>query len=151
MATLAAEAAYCGKPTIVGGYGFEELKKWIDREFWPPTILCTPQKFKFTLKAFIENPKLGKDIGIKAQNFVQTKWSAKEVANRYLKVLCEDQPSDSCYFDPMKLSYLHGAGLNEKELKRRVKLLLDNGSIKAFGLNHNPNLEKKYYQLGVAS
>ena len=30
MATLAAEAAYCGKPTIVGGYGFEELKK-VDR------------------------------------------------------------------------------------------------------------------------
>ena len=151
MATLAAEAAYCGKPTIVGGYGFEELKKWIDPKLWPPTILCTPQKFRSTLKAFIENPKLGKDIGIKAQNFVQTKWSAKEVANRYLKVLCEDQLADSCYFDPMELSYVYGAGLNEKELKRRLKLLLNKGSLKPLGLNHNPNLEKKYYQFGMAS
>ena len=151
MAGLAAEAAYLGKPTIVGGYGFEDFKKWVDPEFWPPSILCTPQKFKSTLKEIIENPKLGKEIGIEAQNFVQTKWSAKEVAKRYLKVLCEDQLSDSCYFDPLKLSYLHGIGLEEKVLKRRIKLLIENDGIKSLGLKHNPRLEKKYYQLGMGS
>lgn len=146
MATFAAEAACFGKPALVGGYGFNDLKKWVSPKYWPPSVLCNPSDLKSSLKKLILNPSICREVGAKAKIFIEKNWSLKNVAKNYLNILEEEIP-DEWHFNPFEVFYLHGCGIQEKELKRRLRLIIDKKGVSFLKLQHNPSLEKAYLSL----
>ena len=53
LAGFATEAAYFGKPAIVGGYGLEYLKSLTPEESWPPSKICHPDEIENAIESFL--------------------------------------------------------------------------------------------------
>ena len=55
MAGFATEAAWFGKPAVVGGYGFDYLKTYVPEGMWPPSKTCHPDKIENAIESLIVN------------------------------------------------------------------------------------------------
>jgi hypothetical protein len=144
LAGLASEAAFYGKPSIVGGYGFECLKKLIDEDSFPPSKTCHPEDIENSIERLILNKNERLYLGEKAQKFVTSKWNRKIVASRYLKIIKGEIP-DKWWVNPYEIFYLEGYGLPKKNTIKNVKRLIENKGLKSLQLSHNKKLEKTFF------
>jgi len=140
MAAFATEAASFGRPTIIGGYGWEKVEQLFPEHQVPPSKRCHPDEIESAIEKLILDKQHRIELGLEAKEFVQKYWNPKQVAKRYCQLINGTIPKD-WLFDPQDITYLHGAGLSEQNCKRNIKVLLENRGKKAFQLNDKPKLE----------
>lgn len=143
MATLAAEAAGLGRPAVVGGYGWDELRRWVSAEDWPPTAVCPPDDLRGTIEQLVTDPDYREQLGAKARRFVEDQWSEVAVGARLLRVLNRDVPPD-WWVDPMAITYTNGGGISAADARRLVRTVVAKGGIEALCLEHNPRLAEAF-------
>ncbi|MBF9038830.1 hypothetical protein LSUCC0246_09940 [Rhodobacterales bacterium LSUCC0246] len=123
MSGVATEAAYYGKPSVVGGYGFGTLADVVAPQVWPPSMTCQPEEMYDTIRYMIENKPEREAIGLRAQSFVKSHRSPVNVAKNYLRILKNETP-DHWRFNPDEFIYWEGAGQSRAEIKKIIKALL---------------------------
>jgi len=143
MATLTAEAAAVGCPTVVGGYGWAELRRFVTDEEWPPSATCAPDRLKETIAALVADAEQRERLGRRAHDFVATQWESSVVGARLLRVLTGDIP-DSWWVDPLAVTYTNGSGLSDADARRLVAEVIDAGGVEALCLQHNHGLEEAF-------
>lgn len=119
MAVFSTEAAYYGKPSIVGGYYSLFLKNDIHENVIPPTEYVKPDDLKSAIIKFITDKYYRELKGRESQLYVSNYCSPKKVAERYLKIINNEIP-DYWLYDPSKINYFYGYGYLEKEVKNRI-------------------------------
>jgi len=145
MAALAVEAAFWGKPSLVGGYGLNELKQLLPSAWCPPTFTCHPSALEATLERLLMQPELLRQVGAQARDFVANRWRSTLVAQRYLGLIKRNFPGD-WWFDPSQLRYLHGCGLPESQVSQSVAEILHADGLQGLQLSSRPDLEQAYLE-----
>jgi glycosyltransferase involved in cell wall biosynthesis len=143
---LGTEAAFFGKPTINGGYYFEEIKKDLPASAIPPSVFCSPEDIEAEIEKLITDTDLRKKIGRASKEFVDNNWEAGKVAGKYLQLFNEDFPED-WYFDPFEIRYILGYGQSKSQLTRVIKALLAKYGDEGLFLEDKPFLVMKYHDL----
>ena len=146
MAALATEAAFFGKPSVVGGYFAAEIGGCLTTKQIAPSLFVEPSKLKSAIQFFIEYPEMRRDLGRKAQIFVRDQWSARAVAGRYLQLL-NGKPDEAWWSDPYSIRYVAGCGLPLERAKRMVGTLLDTYGQESFQLSDKPELQAAFVAL----
>ena len=145
MATLASEAARLGKPTVVGGYGWDELRRWVPVDMWPPSETCLPEEVPEAILRLATEASYRLALGRKALDFVRTRWSLSEVGERWLMVLDGAIPNE-WWVDPLSVIYERGAAISEVDARTRVQALIESNGVASLGLAHNPELEAAFVE-----
>jgi hypothetical protein len=143
MPGFATEAAWYGKPVLICGYAQPMWQKSLPPDAAPPTVFCLPDQFETELERLVRDPLSRVAVGRRARQFAAGRWSPREVASRYLRVIRGDIPDD-WWLDPADNEYLHGAGLPESEAKRIVNSLIARHGLPALQLQDKPALERAF-------
>jgi hypothetical protein len=141
MSTIAAEAGYFGKPTIVAGYAWEEIERWCRPEDLPPVHYCAPEKLLDSMRRMVNDEAYRWSLGKRAAEFVRERFSGAGAASRYLRLIRGDIPPE-WFFRPADLRYVHGCGLAEESARAAIQRVLAYGGTKALGLSTKPELER---------
>ncbi|MBA3986706.1 MAG: hypothetical protein H0X63_09075, partial [Flavobacteriales bacterium] len=146
MATFATEAAFLGKPAIVGGYGWDELKKFVKAEKFPASYICKPETLETAIEELIVNEQFRNDLGKSAYKFVHDNWEAKKVGKKFSLLIEGEMPND-WILDPYEIIYTQGIGLSESELKKMIESVIKIGGEKALSLDNKPRLKEAFLKL----
>lgn len=140
MATLAAEAAFFGKPAIVGGYFFEHLSYYYKDFAIPPTVHCHPSRIKDEIIYLICDKNNRKKVGMAARKYVLNIWTPRVVALKYMSIINNTLPQ-KWFFNPYEIEYINGYGMSEVFLKNILKDMVDKKGIKSLQLSDKPKLK----------
>lgn len=145
LAIFAMEAAFFGKPAVVGGYGFNQLRVLMPDSMWPPSKTCLPCDIEQAIEDMIVNVEERQRLGVAAQKFVRERWNPVDVARRYLRLIENDIPTE-WWFDPRDVLYLEGAGQSAACSRDKIRKLIDKYGVSALQLSHRPELEKAFLE-----
>jgi hypothetical protein len=146
MAGFSTEAAWHGKPSVVGGYGLESLRQFVNEGMWPPSRICHPDEIQQAIEELIVDTDLRKCLGLAAQNFVQQKWNAVEVAMRFMCLIKADIP-DEWWLDPNDVVYLEGACQPIERTIHVIQEMVGSYGVSSLQLSHRPDLEDAFLKL----
>ena len=151
LAGLATEAAFLGKPAVVGSYAGDEMRRVMPPEMIPPVEHCHPDKVEEAIDRLITDEARRLDLGRRAQEFVRTEYAPERVAERYLQLLSGKAP-DSWFADPYDIRYVHGACLPEERRREEVRRVIEMGGVEALQLSDKPELERMFVEFaGLAN
>lgn len=142
------EAAYLGKPTIIGGYYVDYYKDDYSDDL--PVCLCRPEDIKQAILEMVKNEKNRKQLGKRAEKYIKEYNSPTEVAKRYLRLIGNDAP-DKWYFDPKSITYVYGYGMRKNEIKKVIGDIIEKAGISALQIADKPELEKIFSQISGSS
>ena len=142
LAGFGTEAASLGVAVLAGSYGIAELTECVQEAFLPPALVVHPREIEDTFRRLVEDRDFREQIASDCTTFISSEWSVKKVSERFLLVVNGTFPQD-WYFDPLKVSYVHGACLEESEL-----ISIWSSGTARFGqeflnIPHRPDLYKK--------
>lgn len=143
MAGFATEAAYFGKPAVVGGYFASVVGKCFAEHDIPPSLFVLPDQMEAAIEKLILDQGFRLELGKKARDFVENRWALKAIATRFLRLLQDDVPEE-WWCDPNKLCYLEGSGLHRDRVRRLVASVIEYGGISALQLGDKPHLERAF-------
>jgi len=109
MARFAAEAAFFGKPSIVGSYASAVDMGSLDGADIPPVHHCHPDEVERAIEQLVSDVAYRTELGRQAHVFVLSRWSPQAVAERFMSLVRGEIP-DSWLADPQAIRYLHGWG-----------------------------------------
>lgn len=127
LAAFALEAAYFGKPAVVGGYFADQIKKYVLADDVPPSLFVHPDEFEAAVERLILDPMLRVELGERSQRFVSERWNISTVAKRYMALLNDEVPAH-WWSDPREILYVEGSGLPRQRVQRLVASLLVDGT-----------------------
>lgn len=146
MTGFATEAAFFGKPAVVGGYGWREVEKLFSpNQMIPPSLRCHPDNIESSIEQLITDKARRLALGKKAREFVKDNWSFQKVAERFLQLIQGNIPPE-WLCDPQNISYLHGGGLSEQRAKQIVARIIETQGKKALQLADKPELEHLFVE-----
>jgi hypothetical protein len=148
LAGLGTEAAWFGKPAVVGGYGLAGLRDHLPPEMFPPSHICHPDEVEQAIERLIVDARYRTCLGAAAQRFVRERWTAEAVAARFAQLM-GDVPQ-AWLLDPRDIVYVHGAGMPEQELHRQVRSIIDNYGVDALRLDARPDVRQALLALVAA-
>jgi len=148
MAVFATEAAFAGKPAVVGSYYAEDIKKDLAPEFIPPSAFCHPDRLEETIENMVKDAELRTGIGDKAKRFVATHWTAEKVAEHYLMLIEGNFPKE-WLFNPGHIEYIHGCGLHEQKAKAIIRKFLECGGPGSLCLSDKPDLRQRLIKFAL--
>jgi hypothetical protein len=143
MAGFATEAAWFGKPAVVGGYGLVKLKRFLPDDMWPPSKISHPDFIEEAIEDLLISKDNREKLGNAAQAFVRDKWNAVEVAKKYLCLIKGEIPLD-WIVNPMDIEYLEGVGQSVSRTKLTIRQLTSAYGVDALQLSHRPELESLF-------
>lgn len=143
LASFALEAAWFGKPSVVGGYGLEELRAHFPEGMWPPSKICHPDGLESAIEDLIVNRHWRLQLGQEAMRFAREKWCAQEVSKRFLRLIEGDIPTD-WWVDPHQVVYLEGVGQSIDQSQQNIRLLIEKFGIGSLQLSQKPALENAF-------
>lgn len=143
MAGFATEAAYFGKPAVVGGYCWPELRQILADDHFPPSAICHPDNLEATLERLITDQNYRCALGQQAQTFVNQHWQPVAVAKRYLHLI-EDTIPDEWLYDPKEIRYCHGWGIAEENLAQVLRQIIKAYGLAALQISDKPELERRF-------
>jgi hypothetical protein len=143
LAGFATEAAWYGKPAVVGGYGLLYLKSITPAHMWPPSKICHPSEIINAIEDLIVNVDERKRIGVEANQFVRKNWNGLSFASRYKKLIDGEIPSE-WIFHSSDITYLEGYGQSIDQTKKNIVEIIEKYGVESLHLSHRPNLEKAY-------
>jgi len=138
-AMFSMEAAALGKPSFVGGFGWEILDKFVPPEARFPTLYKRPDELEGTLIRLIEDVEFRLECGRKAREFAEGWAKPTAVASRLLMVARGEAPS-SWFFEPNDIRYTCGLGAKPDRMARVIRKLFESGGTKALLLDDKPEL-----------
>jgi hypothetical protein len=139
---LATEAAFLGKPAVIGSYAAEELRQAAPGAERPPVFLCAPEEMEQAIEKMLTDRELRCRLGARAKEFVVKHYGPKRVAENFLRVINDDVP-DEWLFDPNSLGYCHGYGYAEEEVKARIRQVVQEGGEGSLALDDKRALKEK--------
>jgi hypothetical protein len=122
MAALVTEAAYFGKPSVVGSYA-AGARLEVPGAAAPPSLFCHPDALDEAIWTLVSDRAARLDLGRSARDFVRSEWAPASVAARMLRVIADEAPS-SWTVRPEQLSYVLGYGIPEHALRARLGRLI---------------------------
>ena len=143
MAGFATEAAFCGKPAVVGGYFADFICDYVPEYAIPPSAYTTPDKVEQTIERLITDRDYRLALGSRARHYAEHYLRPEMVAERILRLINDEVPAD-WYRDPANFMYCHGCGLSEYDIKRRVRLVIERAGVSALQLSDKPEIEKNF-------
>jgi len=146
MSAFPTEAAYQGKPAVVGGYLAEHIERFLPAEDIPPTLFVHPEQLQDAIRRLVLDAEYRQELGKRAQQFVSSRWSSQEVARRYMLLFREQIPAE-WWFDPRQIEYFHGFGLPSQSLAQLVDQLVQGGGRESLCLSDKPELEGRLLAL----
>jgi hypothetical protein len=141
MAGLAADAAWFGCPTVVGGYGWTELREFTSADGMPPSECCLPEELERAVEGLILDAGRRRALGIEAQAFVTTRWAADVVASKFIRILDGNAPAE-WFCDPYAIRYALGWGQPRERTRQLVRDVLERAGRKGLGVADKPELEE---------
>jgi len=145
MAGFATESAWFGKPAVVGGYGLDRLKGFVPDSMWPPSKTCSPDQFEQAIEELIVDVEQRQRLGREAQAFVRDRWSAVEVARRYLWLIEGDIPEE-WWLDPNDVIYVEGCGQSVAQSQQTIRDLVAAHGVESLQLSQRPELEAAFLE-----
>jgi hypothetical protein len=144
MAGLDTEAAWFGKPSIIGGYSFAMIEDSLSGVDVPPTYRIKPSRveLKKAVIYLLSNPDECKKIGAEAQLFVKHNWSSKTVAQKYVD-LVSGKIDKKLFRDPYEDFDFHGCGVLAEDRQNMVGELVGKFGEKSLCLENKPKLKEK--------
>lgn len=140
LAAFATEAAFFGKPAVVGGYFARLVTKHLESDDIPPSLFVAPADIEMAIEQLALNPVYRKELGEQARQFVSSRWDLTHIAERYLKLLNDEIPSE-WWCNPASVQYLLGCGLPEERTRRMVSLLIKHYGASSLQVQDKPALE----------
>jgi hypothetical protein len=148
MAGLATEAAFFGKPAVVGGY-VEDEDLAIDGVYpptsFPPVHHCRPDRIEEAIRRLVVDVPYRLELGRRARAFVTSHWSPVAVAKRYVSLIDNEIP-ERWMFDPHGIRYLSGTGITEAASRAGVRRLVEMFGPEALCLSDKPELERAFLE-----
>jgi hypothetical protein len=148
MAGLAADAALYGKPAVVSGYPWAELRRFIPAAAYPPSELCDPDGLEGAILHLLTDDRHRVELGARARAFVEQRWNAAAVAGRFLELLSARAPAE-WVCDPADLRYLLGWGQPTERSLEIVRAVVAYGGAPALGLGDKPCAEAELLALAA--
>jgi glycosyltransferase involved in cell wall biosynthesis len=140
MARFATEAAYYGKPAVVGSYAAATYRDG-EGEGLPPSLLCHPDELDDAITTLATDATMRRDLGLRAQRFVTSQWTPMAVAERLLTLLNGAAPPD-WIVDPREIRYVHGWGAPEATVRAAIRRMLDELGVDSLQLAQNSQVRK---------
>jgi len=147
MAGFATEAAAIGKPAVVGSYYADRLSDELPAGLIPPTLCCHPDDIERAAERLVRDSTYRLELGRAAQEFVTSRWSARAVAERFMRMIDDTAPAEWTY-DPARQAYLEGVGLPEWRVRQNVQAIVDTCGISALQLDDTPALRDLFLAFG---
>jgi hypothetical protein len=141
MDGLVADAALCGKPAVIGGYGWEESRRLLPDGALPPSETCHPDELEQAIVRLLADADHRQELGERARRFVAERWQAATVAQRLLRLLEGPAPPEWVH-DPAELRYVLGWGQPADRSERLVRAIVDGRGVAALGLGDKPQVEE---------
>jgi hypothetical protein len=139
MPGFATEAAWFGKPVIIGGYAVDLWAERLAPDQIPPTHYCHPEAVESAIRQLVTDPTYRQALGQRAYDFVRQRWAPHQIAQRYLDCLAGQVP-ESWWFDPNTITYWQGCCLPEAGARRLIGQVLAQGGPEALQLEDKPAL-----------
>jgi len=143
LAGFATEAAWYGKPAIVGGYGLAYLRSITPAHLWPPSKICHPNEIIQAIEDLIINCDERIRLGKKAQQFVIEEWNPVVFTKRYIQMIEGNIPAE-WLFESSSVVYLQGCGQSNEQTQKNIRNIVIQHGIKSLQLSHRPDLEKAF-------
>jgi glycosyltransferase involved in cell wall biosynthesis len=150
LAGFGTEAAVFGKPTVVGGYYSDFLKKDIPQEIIPPSLFCHPDKMEDAIDKLVCDTDYRIELGKKAYRFVTEHWNARSVAEKYLMLINNEYPKQWLY-DPNSITYFHGWGFQEQKAKELIRAIVKKGGVQALQLSDKQEVLSRILQFASST
>lgn len=148
MGGFAAEAAARARPAVVGGYGWQELKRVTRPEVVPPAQLCHPDDLVEAIALLASDHAARLELGERAHRYVTERWAPAAVAERMLAVFDGSAPA-SWTFDPHDPVHPYGAGIELATLRTAVRGVLDAAGRSGLAVEDKPELEQRLVELAT--
>ena len=149
MAGFATEAAFFGKPAVVGGYAHKEMPQILPPDKIPPSHYCHPDEIEKALEKLIVNENYRIELGKRAKQFVEANWTPEKVAERYLRLI-EGRIPEEWMYHPKDIHYLHGSAISEHRVKQVVRTVIEKGGKEALQLSDKPELERRFIEFAYS-
>ncbi len=139
--TFPAEAAFCGKPVLIGSY-FASLKysAYTNSIHIPPYCFVTPDKFFIELTKLVSDSSYRIKKGIELLNYMKKYKTLNCIANEYLK-LADSKLTKEFYYFPDRVCYPYGYGASQERIREFVKEYINVYGREGLALKNNPILE----------
>lgn len=148
MAGFAAEAAWAGRPAVVAGYGWDELRRLIPADEMPPVEACEPDAMAASIRRLVVDPDLRRDLGSRARAYVTADRPGEVVARRYLTLIRGAAPR-SWFVDPREVRYAAGCGAPRERVAAAVDAIVAAGSPRDLCVSDKPDLERAVLALAI--
>jgi len=147
MPGLVFEGAYFGKPSVIGGYFYNQIHNFLEKEDIPPSLYVHPKKLEDAIEKMVVDEDYRKELGEKANRFITEKWNTTQVAKRFLRLMSGDIPT-KWWCNPNTSEYVHG-GFPDWRTKEIIRNMIDKFGIESLELGHNPKLEKSFHEFSL--
>lgn len=139
--TFPAEAAFCGKPVLIGSYfASSKYSAYTNSIHIPPYCFVTPDEFFNELKKLVSNSSYRIKKGLELLNYMKKYKTLNCIANDYLK-LADSKLKKEFYYFPNKVCYPYGYGASLERIREFVKEYVKLFGRKGLALKNNPILE----------
>lgn len=143
MSGFSTEAAHFAKPAVIGGYFAGQINNYVNEEDIPPSLYVHPDQLELAIEKLITDAEFRRNLGRRAFEFVRSRWDSKHVAARYLRLIQGDVPEEWLQ-DPYSISYIHGCGIAEQQLRTTVLDMIAKFGVSSLQLADKPKLEKAF-------
>ncbi len=139
LAGFATEAAWHGKPAIVGGYEFHKLTAYLPNDLRSASyqIVFTPETLEDGIENLLNDSKLRSEIGQKASDFVRSHWNPEAIAKKLLD-LSQGNGLEKEQFDPVNLDMINGWGIDSQKRRLVIKAYVQAFGVDALCLHDKP-------------
>lgn len=146
LAGFATEAAFFGKPAVIGSYYADRIHRDLPKKYIPVSEFCHPDDIENIVEKLIMDKKYRKRAGKEAKKFVEENWEAEVVAGKYLALIEGNIPED-WYFNPLDTEYFLGIGQSEKRTGLVVRTIIKEYGVRKLRLYRSPLLQKRAIDL----
>lgn len=141
LAGLGTEAAFFGKPAVVGGYAQETLRSLPAGTQLPMATYVKPDRAKDMVRRLIVDIQFREECGAAAHRFVHETWAPAKMAARFLQIIDGNIP-DEWWIHPASVTYLHGFGTTEEKRQQVLREVIAAGGTQSLRLADKPELEQ---------
>jgi hypothetical protein len=149
LAGLGTEAAFFGKPAVVGGYAQQTLQQLAGGSQLPMATYVKPEQAKDMVRRLIVDVRFREECGAAAHRFVHESWAPARMAERFLQIIDGNIPEE-WWVEPAAVTYLHGFGATEETRQKVLREVIAAGGRQSLRLSDKPELEQALVDFSVA-
>lgn len=139
MPGFATEAAWYGRPVVIGGYATELWEQLLPPEHRPATRYCHPDAVEGEIRNLACDRDYRRAEGARARAWIEAHWHPRLVAQRYLDLATKPAPED-WLIDPKDIRYWQGCCLSEDGARGLLRTFIDEGGTAALQIDDKPAL-----------